>query len=66
MIDFFLSENFKFLVMKFSIYLNRRVFIMRSDRKKMIKKKKRLEPVYLTTKDVVMHYLRLTEITKHV
>ena len=25
---FFLSENFSFLVVKFSIYLNRRVFIM--------------------------------------
>ena len=24
----FLSENFKFLVVKFSIYLNRRVFVM--------------------------------------
>ena len=26
--DFFLSENFKFLLVKFSIYLNRRVFPM--------------------------------------
>ena len=26
--NFFLSENFPFLVVKFSIYLNRRVFIM--------------------------------------
>ena len=25
----FLSENFQFLEMKFSIYLNRRVFVMR-------------------------------------
>ena len=25
----FLSENFQFLVVKFSIYLNRRVFVMR-------------------------------------
>ena len=25
---FFLSENFPFLVVKFSVYLNRRVFIM--------------------------------------
>ena len=25
---FFLSENFQFLVVKYSIYLNRRVFIM--------------------------------------
>ena len=25
---FFLSENFPFLVVKFSIYLNRRVFVM--------------------------------------
>ena len=25
---FFLSENFQFLVVKFSMYLNRRVFIM--------------------------------------
>ena len=27
-IRFFLSENFLFLVLKFSIYLNRRVFVM--------------------------------------
>ena len=27
-ISFFLSENFQFLEMKFSIYLNKRVFIM--------------------------------------
>ena len=27
-IRFFLSENFHFLVVKFSIYLNRRVFVM--------------------------------------
>ena len=27
-INFFLSENFQFLVVKFSIYLNRRVFVM--------------------------------------
>ena len=27
-IKFFLSENFKFLEVKFSIYLNRRVFVM--------------------------------------
>ena len=26
--EFFLSENFQFLVVKFSIYLNRRVFVM--------------------------------------
>ena len=26
--DFFLSENFQFLVVKISIYLNRRVFVM--------------------------------------
>ena len=26
--DFFLFENFPFLVVKFSIYLNRRVFVM--------------------------------------
>ena len=26
--SFFLSENFKFLEVKFSIYLNRRVFVM--------------------------------------
>ena len=26
----FLSENFQFLVVKFSIYLNRRVFVMSS------------------------------------
>ena len=25
----FLSENFKFLLVKFSIYLNRRVFVMK-------------------------------------
>ena len=28
----FLSENFPFLVVKFSVYLNRRVFVMRLDR----------------------------------
>ena len=28
--EFFLSENFPFLVVKFSMYLNRRVFAMRS------------------------------------
>ena len=27
--DFFLSKNFPFLVVKFSIYLNRHVFVMR-------------------------------------
>ena len=27
-IGFFLSENFQFLEMKFSMYLNRRVFVM--------------------------------------
>ena len=27
--DFFLSENFYFLVVKISVYLNRRVFVMR-------------------------------------
>ena len=27
-IGFFLSENFHFLVVKFSVYLNRRVFVM--------------------------------------
>ena len=27
--DFFLSENFHFLVVKFSVYLNRHVFVMR-------------------------------------
>ena len=27
-INFFLSENFQFLVVKFSVYLNRRVFVM--------------------------------------
>ena len=26
--EFFLSENFKFLEVKFSVYLNRRVFVM--------------------------------------
>ena len=29
--SFFLSENFQFLEVKFSIYLNRRVFIMTFD-----------------------------------
>ena len=28
---FFLSENFQFLEVKFSIYLNRRVFVMNLD-----------------------------------
>ena len=30
-IRFFLSETFPFLVVKFSIYLNRRVFVMSND-----------------------------------
>ena len=29
-IGIFLSENFQFLVVKFSIYLNRRVFVMKT------------------------------------
>ena len=28
-IRFFLSENFQFLEVKFSIYLNRRIFVLR-------------------------------------
>ena len=28
----FLAENFQFLVVKFSIYLNRRVFVMTTER----------------------------------
>ena len=32
-ISFFLSENVQFLEVKFSIYLNRRVFVMKSIRK---------------------------------
>ena len=28
--NFFLSENFQFLVVKFSVYLNRHVFVMTS------------------------------------
>ena len=31
-IRFFLSENFQFLVVKFSVYLNRLVFVMRNNR----------------------------------
>ena len=31
--DFFFSKNFQFLVMTFSIYLNRRVFVMSSKNK---------------------------------
>ena len=31
----FLSENFLFFVVKFSIYLNRRVFVMKAKKKKM-------------------------------
>ena len=31
-ITVFVSENFKFLEEKFSIYLNRRVFVMKSNR----------------------------------
>ena len=30
----FLSENFHFLVVKFSVYLNRRVFVMRTNYKR--------------------------------
>ena len=32
--EFFLTENFQFLVVKFSIYLNRCVFVMRSNVKR--------------------------------
>ena len=34
-IRFFLSENFHFLVVKFSVYLNRRVFVMNNIIKKI-------------------------------
>ena len=33
----FLSENFHFLVVKFSVYLNRHVFVMNQKKKKKIK-----------------------------
>ena len=42
----FLSENFQFLVMKFSIYLNRRVFVMES--LMQYKKKRHLASIYNT------------------
>ena len=38
---FFLSENFQLLEVKFSIYLNRRVFVMWVVRPKLKKKKKK-------------------------
>ena len=37
-IRFFLSENFQFLVVNFSIYLNRRVFVIETKKKKKKKK----------------------------
>ena len=44
-IRFFLSENFPFLVVKFSIYLNRSVFVMEKKKKK---KKKNRMPSFAT------------------
>ena len=35
----FLSENFQFLELKFSIYLNRRVFVMVRSRQAVLEKK---------------------------
>ena len=35
-IRMFLSENFQFWVLKFSVYLNRRVFVMITDRSKAV------------------------------
>ena len=37
--EFFLSEKFQFLVVKFSIYLKRRVFVMLTKRKALLEKK---------------------------
>ena len=37
----FLSENFQFLEVKFSIYLNRHVYVMNYKKKKKIKTKKK-------------------------
>ena len=34
--EVFLSKNFKFLEAKFSIYLNRRVFVMKKKKKKLL------------------------------
>ena len=49
----FLSENFQFLVVKFSMYLNRRVFIMKNEVKNVVfplkkkkKKKKKWRKIY--------------------
>ena len=44
-IRFFLSENFPFLVIKFSIYLNRRVFVMKDT--EVVKLVQILEEVWL-------------------
>ena len=35
----FLSENFQFLVVKFSVYLNRRVFVMASNMQERMNRK---------------------------
>ena len=37
----FLSENFQFLLLKFSVYLNRRVFVMATKIKRKNKKNKK-------------------------
>ena len=42
--DLILSENFPFLVVKFSVYLNRRVFVMKKQKK--TKKKQELNKLF--------------------
>ena len=43
----FLSENFQFLGVKFSIYLNRHIFVMIFSRKEIKKKKKYLDTPHI-------------------
>ena len=45
-IRFFLSENFHFLVVKFSVYLNRHVFVMLSDNMRLIVKERTIFSIF--------------------
>ena len=50
---FFLSESFQFLVVKFSIYLNRRVFVMVSSVKNMVNK----APSITSPLNIYVHFI---------
>ena len=53
----FLSENFQFLEIKFSIYLNRRVFVMCFNNENYWTTS--VDPVQKVASDQVLHYLLL-------